>query len=279
MASVSLIRVYWPTPDMLVSAIVYLSAWLMLRHRRALWPYRVAAAVGGVLALGYWTKTAFFVTGLIFLATWVWSLKGSKLLRGGVVALAAFALVSAPLLVAISAKTHHVTIGETGKLNYSWNVNENTKFLHWQGEVPASGRPLHPTRKLLSDPPMYEYGTPIAGTYPPWDDPSYWYAGVQTYFNPAQQSAAVARNLRRLGGVLWRYPGSIAVLICFYGAVFLCGDYDRKRFRAVQFLFLPAAPRSGCTCWSPCVPDMSRPSWSSRCCRSLRELYLETRLR
>ena len=118
-------------------------------------------------------------------------------------------------------------------------------FLHWHGEVPASGWPLHPTRKVLSDPPMYEYGTPIAGTYPPWYDPSYWYSGVQTSFNLSQQTAAVARNLRRLGGILWRYPGSIAVLICFYGAVFLCGDFDGKRLRAVQFLFVPACATIG----------------------------------
>ena len=244
-ASLSLIRVYWPTPDMLVSAVVYLSAFLMLKLRRSPQPYRVTTALGGALALGYWSKTAFFVTALLFLAALIWSLRSSKLLRSGLVAVAAFALLSAPLIVAVSAKTHHLTIGETGKLNYSWNVNENTMFLHWQGEVPASGRPLHPTRKVLSDPPMYEYGSPVAGTYPPWYDPSYWYAGVQTDFNPAQQVAAVARNLRRLGGVLWRYPGSIVILICFYGAVFLLGEYDGKRFRSVQFLFVPACATIG----------------------------------
>lgn len=239
-ASLSLIRVYWPTPDMLLSAAVYLSAWLLLKQRTSPRPERTAVVLGIVLALGYWTKAAFFVTGLLFIAASVMSRRDSRRFRSGLIALAIFALVSAPLVIAVSAKAGHFTIGETGRLNYSWNVNENTMFLHWQGEVPASGKPLHPTRKILNDPPMYEYGSPVAGTYPPWYDPSYWYAGVRTYFNPAQQLAAVVRNVRRFGGILWRYPGSVAVLLCFYIAVLLTGGYDRKLFGSLQFLFLPA---------------------------------------
>lgn len=238
--SLSLIRVYWPTPDMLVSAVVYLSAWLLLKQRTSERPYRIAAVLGIVLGLGYWTKAAFFITALLFIAALGMTWKGPQRFRGALFSLAAFALVSVPLVLLISANAGHLTIGETGKLNYAWNVNENTMFLHWQGEVPASGRPLHPTRKVLNEPPMYEYGSPVAGTYPPWYDPSYWYAGVRTYFNPAQQLAAVARNTRRFGGVLWRYPGSVAVLLSFYVTVFLCGDYEPKRFRSAQFLFWPA---------------------------------------
>ena len=241
----SLIRVYWPTPDMLVSAVVYLGAWLLLRQRTSPRPYRIAAVLGIVLALGYWTKAAFFVTALLFIGAFGIAWKGPQRLRGALTSLAAFALISVPLVLLVSAKAGHLTIGETGKLNYSWNVNENTLFLHWQGEVPTSGRPLHPTRKILSDPPMYEYASPVTGTYPPWYDPSYWYAGVRTYFNPVQQLAAVVRNIRRFGGILWRYPGGIAVLLCFYVTVFLCGEYDGKRFRALAFLFWPALATIG----------------------------------
>ena len=92
---------------------------------------------------------------------------------------------------------------------------------------------------------MYEYGSPIAGTYPPWYDPSYWYAGVHTYFNVNQQLAAVIRNVRRLGGVLWRYPGGVVVLLCFYGTIFLCGEYNSTRFRSLLFLFWPSLATIG----------------------------------
>ncbi len=244
-ASLSLIRVYWPTPDMILSAIVYLSAWLCLKLERAVQPKRTAAVLGIVLGLGYWTKAAFLTSGLLFLLSFVAFKKDASRLRLAVVALSTFCLMAAPLIAVLSAKTGHPTIGETGKLNYSWNVNENTMFLHWQGEVPDSGTPVHATRKVLSDPPMYEYGSPVAGTYPPWYDPSYWYAGVRTYFNLNQQFAAVVRNVRRFGGTLWRYPGGVAVLLCLYVTIFLCGRYDSDRLRSLQFLFWPALATIG----------------------------------
>ena len=106
---------------------------------------------------------------------------------------------------------------------------------------------------------MYEYASPVGGTYPPWYDPSYWHAGVRTYFNLSQQLVAVARNLRRFGGVLWRYPGGIAVLLCFYVTVFLCGEYRGERFRMVQFLFWPALA----TIVLYLLLGMSRRSWCS----------------
>ena len=40
-------------------------------------------------------------------------------------------------------------------------------------------RPLvHPSRKILDTPPIYEFATPVKGTLPIWYDPSYWTEGA-----------------------------------------------------------------------------------------------------
>jgi hypothetical protein len=46
----------------------------------------------------------------------------------------------------------------------------------------GTGKPAHPTRKISSDPDLFEFASPIQGSYPPWYDPSYWYEGVRPHF-------------------------------------------------------------------------------------------------
>ena len=62
-------------------------------------------------------------------------------------------------------------------------MNRATLSTHWQGEPAGTGTPAHPTRKALTDPPIYEFAEPVAGSYPPWYDPSYWYEGIRPHFS------------------------------------------------------------------------------------------------
>jgi hypothetical protein len=49
---------------------------------------------------------------------------------------------------------------------------------------------------LFERPAVFEFGDPVGGTYPPWYDPSYWYAGVQPRFDPAGHVRVLLRAVR-----------------------------------------------------------------------------------
>jgi hypothetical protein len=106
----------------------------------------------------------------------------------------AFFLVASVYFVPLSVSKGRFTFGDAGRLNYAWLVNDVTWHIHWQGESPGHGVPIHPTRKILDRPAVYEFASPIGGTYPPWCDPSYWYEGVTLRFEPRIQMAAFSRN-------------------------------------------------------------------------------------
>ena len=46
---------------------------------------------------------------------------------------------------------------------------------------------MHTTRKIYDAPPTFEFGEPVAGTYPVWYDPTYWYEGSVSHFDLRQQ--------------------------------------------------------------------------------------------
>ena len=57
-------------------------------------------------------------------------------------------------------------------------------WYHWQGGPPGNGAPVHPTRQVATNPDIFEFAAPIAGTYPPWYDPTYWDEGARVAFRP-----------------------------------------------------------------------------------------------
>lgn len=122
----------------------------------------------------------------------------------------------APWVLAISHKTGHWTIGESGRLNYAWEVRGMTRSTHWQGGPQADGTPLHPTRQLMDRPAVFEFGEPLHATYAPWYDPSWWYAGIHPKFNFADQWKAIALDLRLIVALLLLAPGCIWLLWTFF---------------------------------------------------------------
>jgi hypothetical protein len=218
-AALQLIGVTWPTPDMLVTCLVYVVAGLTLK----LCSDSSAAAgrgdwirLGLALGIGYLAKAALLPIGLIFLlvvaACAYFKRRGwSRVL----LAAAFFAIVALPFILALSLTKGRPTFGDSGKLNYSWSVNGSKLWFHWQGREPGSGFPLHPTREILDYPAVYEFGSPVAGSYPPWYDPSYWYEGVRVYFDFGQQLGVLRFSARRFFGIFTGYnDGLIASLFC-----------------------------------------------------------------
>jgi hypothetical protein len=177
----------WVTPDLCVAVLVYLATALLLRIRRGRGNWIVFAALGALLGLGYLAKAAMFPLSfvLLFCAFCLCWIAGASfraaalrtLLTAGV-----FASFALPQIVSLSAQKGRRTFGDAGALNYVMYVDHATKFAHWQGEPLGTGNPAHPTRKIFSDPPVFEFAAPIQGSYSPWYDPSYWYEGVRPHF-------------------------------------------------------------------------------------------------
>ena len=92
------------------------------------------------------------------------------------------ALVALPFVVAISKDKGRFTWGDTAGIAYAKMVNGVEPYVYWQGGPPGAGIPKHPVRKILAEPPVYEYAKPVGGTYPLWTDNSYWYDGVRPHF-------------------------------------------------------------------------------------------------
>lgn len=175
------------SPDLLVAAFVYLGCWVVLRIRRRPGDWLQFALLGIVLGFGYLAKSVMVPLSLVFMVSAVFS-TGS--LRRGlpriVLTVILFALIAGPYIFAISRAKGRLTFGDSGKLNYLWSINKVTAP-HWQGEEPGRGTPKHPTRKIFSTPAVYEFGSPIAGTYPVWYDPTYWYEGSVSQFDFGEQ--------------------------------------------------------------------------------------------
>jgi len=191
------------TPDMAVLACLCLTAGMLLRLRpdSAFWKFGL---FGFILGLGYWTKTILFPMGFVTLvAGYLWKRSSPGWARRMTAAGLVFLGISAPWIFLLSHQKGRFTFGDSGKAAYAWYVFPRTFLRNWQGEVPGSGAPVHPTRQLLQQPPLFEFDGPVVGTYPPWTDPSYWNEGLQGHFKLRSQMEVLVRTI----------PGELRLLL------------------------------------------------------------------
>ncbi len=201
------------TPDAITNLVLYAIAGIVIRIWRENAGPRLFAALGLLLGICYLTRAAFFVAPALFIAALLCSVRPlRRTARNCLVTACVFAAVIAPWVLAISHKTGHWTIGESGRLNFAWEVAGLRRSTHWQGGSGEDGAPLHPTRQLMARPEVFEFGAPIHSTYAPWYDPSWWYAGIHPKFRVADELRAVALNLRLIGVLLFFAPGFIWLL-------------------------------------------------------------------
>src|SRR6202043_197394 len=116
-----------------------------------------------------------------------------KNLAGAVIALVAFALVAGPFVFALSRAKHRFTYGDVGKIAYAEVMSWGQQPMFWEGGD-GSGTPKHPVRIILSSPRVYEFGQPVAGSYPVWYDSSYWMDGRAIHFQRRNQLRALRQS-------------------------------------------------------------------------------------
>lgn len=170
------------TPDVFVAVFTYLAAGVLLRIVIEGGGWRLFVVLGFTLGVAYLTKSFYFPMGLVFLlVAWLAAGNRRKTMKQAVMGSLAFALVAGPWVGLLSRAKNRFTFGDAGKLNFAIFYDRIPRFLFWQGEN-ESGIAAHPVRQLLVKPHLYEFGTPIGGSYPPAFDPSYWMEGVRTRF-------------------------------------------------------------------------------------------------
>lgn len=184
-STLSLIKIWSVTPDMLMASLVFLAAGLIAKIRAGEVNFRNYLYLGIVLGLGYLSKTFMFVVALTFLVISILVVRRkAKMLPYALCAMGIFLLISLPFILLISDKKGKFTIGEAGTVTYLRYVN-GMPFPHWQGDPQRGIILTHPTRIIHQSPVIYEFDGPLGGTYPISTDPSYWYEGVETRFDIA----------------------------------------------------------------------------------------------
>jgi hypothetical protein len=191
-SSLILIGVWTVNADMLVAASLYATLGLLIRaHQEETVSALTPVLLGVTLAAGYYSKAVMFPVSLVLLMiAWVilrW--------RGALTAAFVFALLSAPLIAGLSKSTGHLTIGDTGRVNYAWYV-DGIPFRYWQGGPARAGVPLHPPKVELNSPRVYDFESAFPqATYPLWYDFAYWYQGIHTWFAPRREASVIRSNL------------------------------------------------------------------------------------
>ncbi len=241
--SLQMNRVARISPDLIVAALVYLAAALLLRIRAGRIERHTFVLLGLVLGLGYLAKTIMFPLAFVYLACAYFAGRPARrVVLRVLLALFVFLLIAGPFVFVLSRAKQRLTIGDSARLNYAWYVNRVPPFTHWQGDPASSGTPAHPTRKLFTAPDVYEFAGPVGGTYPPWYDPTYWYEGVTPHFNLEQQLRALARNLFFLARYsLYRF--FLAAVCCALALLFYLSGRGRRVLRdiaAYRVLLIPA---------------------------------------
>jgi hypothetical protein len=189
-------------PDVCVAAMTFAAATMLLSFKEG-----HVSRVRFVLFKAIFLPLALLFLVAAALESRVWAVKWRLSLS-----LLMFLMIASPLITALSMKYGHFTFGETGRNTYRTDVLF-MPLVHWQGGPPGSGLPEHPTRKILENPDVYEFASPIVATYPPWYDPTYWNAGALLRLDVWKEGRAIIRNLKRIAVALWFAIPAVLVIV------------------------------------------------------------------
>ena len=204
-------------PDLLLAGLLYLAAGFLVRIRGgARWG--TYAMFGAALGTAYLAKEVMFPLSFVALGCAFLAVKPvGKSAARTLLAFVSFAVVAALLAGSLSVEKRRITFGDTGKIAYAEFVDGAARYINWQGGPDGVGRPVHPTREVLSQPPLFVFAGPVGGTYPPWYDPSYWYEGVVPVFKLKDQLRAIRYTIEEYAGIL---PYLAPLLVTFLAFVF-----------------------------------------------------------
>jgi hypothetical protein len=146
-------------------------------------------------------------------------------LRAGTAALV-FLLFAVPWVAALSRAKGHLTVGDSGRLNYLACVNGVDCWFPGDSgrmrcgdigsvwgvdeiEFPGGKMLRHPVQRIFDAPATYQFAGPVGGTYPFWYDPSYWQEGIKPHFDLRDQASALRRGMQSY----WKLCSSVSLLL------------------------------------------------------------------
>jgi hypothetical protein len=189
--TLDLITLNLVSPDLLVAALAFLAAALLLRVVRAPARWPAFAALGVALGFGYLAKSILFPFALLALAAAVFAARSARAFVAALASAALFVAVAGPFIAAISLQKGKPTFGENGRLTYLFAVN-GWPYGYPHGQPGPA--PPHAPRRVNADPAVYHIGAPVNGSRPIWYDTTYWYQGVGVSFSPVHQIRAALKN-------------------------------------------------------------------------------------
>jgi len=176
------------TPDIFVLCFAFLAAGLLMRMQSDQARIGTYSLFGVALGFGYLAKTAMFPLSFVFMAVAaVISLRQRKKAAAFLLAPLFFGIVAGPWIMVLSNARGKFAYGDAGTLTYRWLVGPHANPPEWAGQTQEGESFVHPPRRLSIDPPVYEFGTPIAGTFPLWYGNSYWLEGWKFRFSGTGQ--------------------------------------------------------------------------------------------
>jgi 4-amino-4-deoxy-L-arabinose transferase-like glycosyltransferase len=228
------------SPDLLVLVVFCLATAMLLRIRDCNPGWLNFALLGVVLGLGYLAKAPMFLLGFVFvLAAYGLVRDTTHALLHAAVALLFFLMIAVPFVIALSHSKHRFTFSDSSTISYAEYINQMPLFVGWQGEIPGGGTPAHPTRQRLAEPPLFEFATPVPGSYPPWYDPSYWYEGMRAQFSLRGELRAIFRGANEYLKMFSRSAALWCVLFALIWVTRHGGGLDSSN-RVWWPVFLPA---------------------------------------
>jgi hypothetical protein len=239
-AGLRLTSLWWfNNADTAVMALLIAASAILIRVRRGASATRDFLLLGAVLGTGYLAKTAFGTVIPVFVVVVALILRNWIDKRVLLTVLAALA-VAAPFIVAVSIANGRFTIGDSGRLNYSWHVTGMSVEGYKENAYWPGPKIRHPIPVLLQTPRVLSFDQHLFGTYPIHADPSWWCAGYPVKFNKARQLMTIWSDIV-FSIRAFRCPAIFLLLLgLIYGLPLAVRDLAQAWFIWLPALFLAA---------------------------------------
>jgi hypothetical protein len=233
------------TPDIFVVLFVYFAAGLLIQIQSGDTRAWIYGFFGAALAFGYLAKAAMFPLSFVFMAiAGFLSLQQRKGRLAFLLAPICFVLIAGPWIAVLSRSVGRLTFGDAGRLNYRWNVAARANPSEWGGQTDPDENLLHPPRRLWLDPPVFEFATPVAGTFPLWYGSSYWLEGSKFHFSWVGEARTLHQSYGRYWEILdYQKEYLVLLLTLIISGGTLLGYF--KVLRGLWVLWLPATAAIG----------------------------------
>jgi hypothetical protein len=212
-AGLHLVGLAFSSADMIVLALTFVLAAVLVRVRRGAAGTADFIVMGLALGFGFLAKAGFQTLIPLILgetAILLHSIRDRRLY----LAAALTALISLPFIAALSIDKGHFVVNDSGRVNYSAAVT-GMSLEGWKQEQYWPGsKARHPFTILLDHPRVLGYESHLVGTTPVHYDPSWWWEGVPDGVNWPRQLMVIWSNI---GYCVTRFalcPALILAIVC-----------------------------------------------------------------